>query len=129
MPFDKLRANGVGGIGANGVSGRAIPLVPPLRHVRQQHLQHHGLALDGTLAARPHLHARRYRAAAAGREHALAFDFHHAGAAVAVGAQALAVAKVGNVDTHPARRLQDGLALYGLDILAVEPEGDEGQVR
>jgi len=52
-------------------------------------LQHQVLRLARALAGGAHLHARLHGAAAAGRQGALALHLDHAGAAVAVGAQAV----------------------------------------
>src|SRR5438132_779199 len=52
-------------------------------------------------------------------KHALAFDFDHAGAAVAVGPHAFLVAKVRNLDAVPLRRLDDRLVAVRDDGFAV----------
>ena len=73
-----------------------------------------------------HLHALGRRAAAAGGQRALARDLHHAGAAVAVGAQAVAVAQVRDLHAVALRSLQDGFARMGGDGLAVQLESHAG---
>ena len=90
-----------------------IPFVAGIGHVRQQHFQHHLLALERPLAGGLHLHARRGAAAAARGQSAFALDLDHTGAAIAVGAQAVFVAKVRNVDAVPLRGFEDGFALEG----------------
>src|SRR5262245_47311826 len=66
----------------------------------------------GPMGLRLDLHARRGRADAACRQHALAFDLHHADAAVAVGAVAGLgrVAQMRQLDAEAARGAEDGLA-------------------
>jgi hypothetical protein len=64
----------------------------------------------------------RGRAAARGREHALAVDLDHARAAVAVGPQAVAVAQVRQIDAVARGAGEDRFAGHGLDRAAVERE-------
>ena len=91
--------------------------------VRQQHFQHHLLALDSALAAAVHLHAGCDLAAATRRQLALALDFNHASAAIAGNAQPLLEAKMRNLDAVTLRRLQDALTLLCLQRRMVELEG------
>src|SRR5437773_6525712 len=63
-------------------------------------------------------------AAAGRREHALALDFDHAGAAVAVRAHAFLVAEVRDVDAVMLGRLDEGLVRPADDGLAVQLELD-----
>src|SRR5262245_18077004 len=76
-----------------------------------------GLRLD--------LHARRGRADAACRQHALAFDLDHADAAVAVGAIAGLgrVAQMWQLDADAARGAEDGLALADIALALIGTEG------
>src|SRR6202011_2994787 len=69
------------------------------------------------------------RADAAGGEHALALDLHHAGAAVAVRPVAGLgrVTQVRDVDAEALRRLPDGLAGLDVDLAPVEREGLGGR--
>ena len=101
-----------------------VPLVAGVGHVRQQHLQHHLLALEGTLAGGLHLHARRSAAAAAGCQGAFALDLDHAGAAVAISPQAVLVAEVRNIDAVPLRGFENGFALKGMNGDLVQCEAD-----
>src|SRR5262249_385752 len=71
-------------------------------------------------------HAVGGLADAGGREHALALDLDHAGAAIAVGpiAGRRAVAEVRDLHALALRHLPDRLARPGLDLVAVENEFD-----
>ena len=73
-----------------------------------------------------HLHAGRGLADAGRREHALALDLDHAGAAVAVGPVAGLgqPAEMRDLDALAPGHLPDGLAGRGLDLAAVEGERD-----
>jgi hypothetical protein len=95
-----------------------------LGHVRQQQLEHHFLCRPGAVASGMDSGARRGRATAGGREHALALDLNHAGAAIAIGSQAIAIAEVGNVDAMAARDLKQCFAGARFDCSAIEFEGD-----
>src|ERR1043165_3053101 len=88
-----------------------------------QELDRHLLTDDGARTVGRHLHAVFRIAAARRREHALAFDLDHAGAAVAVGPHALHVAESRDVDAVLAGNLQDGAVVARGDALAVEREG------
>ena len=80
----------------------------------------------GALGRRLDLQAVRDLALARGGEHALALDLDHAGAAVAVGAVAGLgqPAQMRDLLLVPLGDLPDGLAGLGLDLLAIELEGD-----
>ena len=95
-----------------------------LGHVRQQQLEHHFLCGPGAVASGMDSGAGRWCATAGGGEHALALDLDHAGAAVAVGSQAIAIAEVGNVDAMAARDLKQCFARARFDCSAIEFEGD-----
>src|SRR5262249_257164 len=71
------------------------------------------------------LHARRRRADAARRQHALAFDLHHADAAIAVRAVAGLgrIAQVRQLDAEPSSGAEDGLAGADVDLALVDDEG------
>ena len=103
------------------------PFVACLGPVSQQQLQHQLLALERPFAARLHLHARLWVAAARRGQAAFARDLHHAGAAVAVGSQAVGVAEVGDLHAMALRGLQDGFAGQCLQLDAIELEGDGGR--
>src|SRR3546814_204741 len=98
-----------------------------LRLVGDQQLEDHGARLLGALAGALHHHAVARRADAGRRQHALAFDLHHAGAAVAVGAVARFRLIAEMRDLRPVARggLPDGLARLRLDVLPVEGEADD----
>ncbi|MNV65953.1 hypothetical protein D3C71_1586780 [compost metagenome] len=100
-----------------------VPPVSHVRHVGQQHLHHHLLALTGARAGRLHLHAFSRCAAAAGGQRAFARDLDHAGAAVAVGAQAVGVAQVRDLHAVALRGFQNSFASVGGDGLAVQLKG------
>src|SRR5262249_23200490 len=98
------------------VGGRALGLV------RNEQLQHHLARGLGALGCSLDLHAGGGRADAACREHTLALDLHHAGAAVAVRPVAGfgRVAQVRDVGAKALRRLPDRLAGADVDLVAVE---------
>ncbi len=96
------------------------------RLVGDQKLHHHLLRRDRARAGRFHLHADAGRALAGGRQHALAFDLDHAGAAIAVG-PVVGFGRIAQMRDFVALafcHLPDGLAVGGLDLLAVEFELD-----
>jgi hypothetical protein len=101
-----------------------LPRVALLRHVGKQELQHHLLRSERARRVGSHLHARGGIAAARRREHALALDFDHAGAAVAVGALVAAVAKMRDVDPMLLRGGDDRLVGTPDHGFAVELELD-----
>ena len=94
------------------------------RLIRDQKLHHHFLGRDGAGTRRLHLHANARRPLAGGGQHALAFDFDHADAAIAVGAiiRRRRIAQVRNFAALTFRDLPDRLARIGLDLFAVELE-------
>src|SRR6266699_2346628 len=93
-----------------------------LRNVREQELEHHLLAGDRARVVGRHLHPVLGVAAAGRREHALALDLDHAGAAVAVGPHAFLVAEVRDLDAVMPGRLDEGLVGPADDGLAVQLE-------
>ncbi len=96
------------------------------RLIGDQQLHHHLLCSNRARARRFHLHADAGRALARGRQHALALDFHHAGAAIAVGpvVRFRRVAQMRNFAALAFCHLPDGLARIGFDLPAVELELD-----
>src|SRR3984893_16199347 len=92
------------------------------RLVGDQKLHHHLLRRDRARARRFHLHADARRPLAGGRQHALALDLDHAGAAIAVGpiVGLRRIAQMRDFAALPLGDLPDGLAVNGLDLLAVE---------
>src|SRR5579859_112834 len=94
--------------------------------VGDQKFHHHFLRRQRTGACRLHLHADVWRALAGGRQHALALDLHHAGAAIAVGpvVRLGRIAQMRNLPALALGHLPDGLAIDGFDLLAVELELD-----
>ena len=98
--------------------------VVPLGHVRQQELEHHLLRQHRALVVGGDFHSLLREAAAGGRERALALDLDHAGAAVAVGAQARLVAEVRDLDAVLLRALDDGLVRAADHRLPVQLERD-----
>ena len=97
-----------------------VELVNPLRHVRGQHFDHQLLRMHRARAVARDFHPRRRCAAARWRQHALALDLDHAGAAIAVGAHAFLVAKMRNVDAVALRRLDDRLTALGAELDTVQ---------
>ena len=77
------------------------------RHVRQQQLKHHLLRCHGPLAVGLDLHAGGGRPAARGRQHPLAVDLDHAGAAIANGLQAFLEAQVRYLNAFALGYLQE----------------------
>ena len=98
----------------------------PRRLVSDQQLHHHFLRGDGPLARRFHLHADRRRPLARRRQHALALDLDHAGAAIAVRPiiRRGRIAQMRNFAALTFRHLPDGFADTGLDLLTVKLELD-----
>ena len=80
-----------------------------LRDVGEQQLEHHLLRMQRARAVARHFHPGRGRRQHDGGEHALAFHFDHARAAVAVGPHAFRVTEVRDLDAVLARRLDDRL--------------------
>ncbi len=92
--------------------------------VGNQQLENHLARGLGAVGGGLHLHAFARRADAARRQHALALDLHHAGAAIAVGAVAGLgrIAQMRDIDAFALGDLPDGLAGLRLDLAAVEEE-------
>src|SRR5437764_1700406 len=96
------------------------------RLIGNQKLHHHFLRGDRARARRFHLHADARGALAGGRQHALALDLDHAGAAVAVRAIVWfrRMAKMGDFAALALCDLPDGFAVDGLDLFTIEFELD-----
>src|ERR1700736_660848 len=96
------------------------------RLVGDQKFHHHFLRRDRAGARRLHLHADTWRALAGSRQHALALDLDHAGAAIAVGPVVglWRIAQMRNFAALALGDLPNGLAVDGLDLLSVEFELD-----
>jgi len=120
-PLAQLTMRGLGAV--------VKPFVTLFGQVGQQHLQHHLLALEGAFAVGLHLHARRGAAAATGGQRALAFNFNHAGTAVAVWRETVLVAQVGNLDAEVFGDVENALTGWGGDRLAVESEVNRRHAR
>ena len=95
------------------------------RLIGQQQLDNHPARGFCTVTLRLDLHAGRRGADAACRQHAFAFDLHHADAAVAVGAIAglRRVAQVRQLDAEAARGAEDRLAGADVDLATIDAEG------
>ena len=106
-----------------------VARVARLRHVGQQQLEHHLLRLQGALAVGRHLHAGCRCPAARGRQHTLAVDLDHAGAAVADRLHPFPVAKVRYLDAFALRDLDQRLGRLAGHLAAVELEGDERRIE
>ena len=119
-----------------GVDGQPVGHVPQVARtigarlafglVGQQQCQHLLPRLAGPLGAGAlHHHAGGRLADAAGGEHALPLDLHHAGAAVAVGTVAGGVleAQVRNGLAGTLGHLPEGLAGPGADLGAIQVQG------
>ena len=125
---------------APGSASRVRPCAPPtatawtsgwwatvaLGLIGEQQLHDHAPRGPGPVRSGHHLHAGRRLADAGCREHALALDLDHAGAAVAIGAIAGLgqPAQVRDDGALALGDLPDGLAGPRLDLAAVEREGD-----
>src|SRR3954452_19648647 len=96
------------------------------RLVGDQEFHHHLLRRDGARALGLHLHADARRPLAGRGQNALALDLDHAGAAIAVGpvVRRRRVAQMRNFAALAFCHLPDGLAVDGLDLLAIEFELD-----
>src|SRR5215204_1513742 len=96
------------------------------RLIRDQQFRNHFACGLGALGLRLHLHASRWGADAASRQHALTFDLHHADAAIAVRpvTRFRRVAEMRQLDAVAPRDAENGLARTRLDLLTVECEGD-----
>ncbi len=94
--------------------------------IGDEQLEHHLLRFLRPLGRRLHLHAGSGLALAGRGQHALALDLDDAGAAVAVGAIAgrRMPAQMRDRRAVALRHLPDGLAGLGLDLAAIEREGD-----
>ena len=106
-----------------------VARVVALGHVGLQQLEHQLLRLDGALAVGRDLHALARMAAARRRQHALAVDLDHAGAAVADLLQAGLVAKVRDLDAFAPGDLDDRLVGSARDLAPVELERHGGRIQ
>ena len=106
---------------------RVVSLFAP-RLVGDQELEHHAPRRGRAFRGGVNRHALARHPDARRREHALALDLDHAGAAIAVGAIAGLgrVAEMRDLDAEAMRDLPDGFARLSDDPLAVEREGDPG---
>ena len=119
-----------------GLDAHLVGPVPEFRHwimrggalglIGDQEIEDHLARRLGALIGGVDLHAGRGLADAARRQHALALDLDHAGAAVAVGAVARLgrVTKMRNLHAFPLGDLPDGFARARGHFAAVEREGD-----
>jgi hypothetical protein len=98
-------------------------------HIGEQQLKHHFLRSACAIAGGSYLGPWRRHPAAGGRKRALAVDFNHTGAAVTVGAQALLVAQMRNVDLMTLRNLQQRFPRLGLDRATIEFESNDSRRR
>src|SRR6266700_765540 len=96
------------------------------RLIGQQQLGDHATRRLGAIGLGLYLHAGRGLANAARRQHALAFDLHHADAAIAVRAIAglRGIAEVRKLDPLPTRDPKNGLIRACLDLPPVKGKGD-----
>ena len=92
--------------------------------VGDQQLEHHLPRGLGALGCDFHLHAGGRLTDAACGQHALALDFDHADAAIAVRPVAGLgrIAQMRDLDAEALGNLPDGLAVQRLDLFAVEDE-------
>src|SRR5690349_1571913 len=94
--------------------------------VADQEFEHQLPRRLGALARGLHFHARCRPPDAGGRQHPLALDLDHAGAAIAVGAVARLwqPAEMRDLDAVALRHLPDRFARFGLDLGAVQCKAD-----
>ena len=97
-----------------------VERVGRLGNVRQQQLEQHLLAGQRARAVGGDLHPFLGIAAAGRRQHALALDLDHAGAAVAVRPHAFLVAEARDLDAVLLGGFEDGLVGTADDGLAVQ---------
>ena len=105
------------------------PFVPRIRHVREQQLDHHLLAVLNPFGLQQHFQTLRDLSAATRRQSPLAFDFDHAGAAIAIGTQTFAVTQMRDLDALALSGLPNAVARLRAQGLAIEGEGDGGSYR
>ena len=106
-----------------------VARVVALGHVGQQQFEHQLLRLDGAFAVGRDLHARARGAAARRRQHALAADLDHAGAAVADFLEPGLVAEVRDLDAFALGDLDDRFVRAAADLAAVELEADRRRIE
>src|SRR5580704_8990982 len=101
------------------------------RLIGKQKLGDHLARGLGAVGLRLHFHARRRRAQAACRKHALALDLDHADAAIAVSPVAglRRKAQMRQLDVEPARGAKDRLAGANVDLAFVDGERIRALVR
>ena len=95
-------------------------------HIRCKHLEDHCAGFFGTLGFGADHHVRCRLANAGCSQYALAFDFDHAGAAIAVRpvARLVEMAKMRNALAFALRNFPNGFAGIGGNLLSVEGELD-----
>ena len=103
-----------------------VARVFPLRHVGLQQLNDHLLRLAHAFVVGGHLHTGRGRTATGSREHPLAFDFNHAGAAIADRFHSFLVAKPRNFDALAIGDLDQSFAGQRRHFAAVQQKGNGG---
>jgi hypothetical protein len=96
-----------------------VPLKALVWHIRQQHFYHHVLAFQRSLAVGLHLHTSTYIATAAGRQAALSINFHHTGAAVAIGSVTFFETQMGNVYAMAFGSAKNAFPVKGCNLVAV----------
>ena len=101
-----------------------------VRLIGDEQVEHHLARRFGALRHGRDLHAVRGLANAACRQHPLAFDLDHAGAAIAVGAVAGLgrIAQMRDIGAETLGHLPDRLAVQRLDIMAIQGEFDDRTV-
>ncbi len=98
----------------------------PFGLIGEQQLEDHFARLLRPLAGAAHLHAFGRHPVAGGGQNALAFDLHHAGAAIAIRAIAglRLPAQMRDVRSRALGGLPDGFAGLCLDLNAIKFKGD-----
>lgn len=99
-----------------------------LWHITQQQFEHQLLRFTRTGIVCVHHHAGAWFADTTGREYALAFNFDNTGTAVAIGAQTVGVAQVGNFCTQALGRFENCFTRQCFYTVAVEGKGDRFQI-
>ena len=97
------------------------------RLVGDEEFHNHLLCGNGAIAGRLHFHADGRRPLAGGRKHALAFDLHHAGSAIAIRSvvRLWRIAEMRDIAPLAFGNLPDRLADTGLNLLAIQFERDD----
>src|SRR5699024_6518408 len=110
------------------VTESRIVNISGIRGVTFQQLQHHFLSMSGTLVLAADLHVSCWCPTTGGCQHSLAFDFDHAGTAIAVGTQSdlvFLVTQMRNIDAVAAGRLPNSIRWQGFDLPTFERKGNE----